>query len=152
MAGLEFQAVNSAAVALAAATAKTIVAVTAPTNQKVLVGEWSVSFDGVTSSAVPVLCELVYFTAAGAGTKTSLTPSKRNASDGETIQATAGENYTVEPTVATVLDAILVSPTSGYKEIRPLRREVPIPGGKIVGIRCNAPAIVNVRGALIATE
>lgn len=152
MAGLEFQVLNSANVALAAATAKTILAVVAPAQQRVLVYEWSVSFDGVTASAVPVLCELIYSSAAGAGTATALTPTKRNPNDVEAVQSTANENYTVEPTVIQVLDEILISPTSGYKEIRPLKRAIPCTGGKTVGIRCKSPATVNVRAALICEE
>lgn len=150
MAGLGFQAINSAAVALSASTAKTIVSVIAPSQQRVLVKEWSGSFDGVTSSAVPVLVEIVYYT--GYGTGTALALSKTNQGDPETIQSTAKENLTVEPSGAVVIDSILVSPTSGFKEIRPQGSEIPIPGGKMVGIRCNAPATVNVRGVLKCIE
>lgn len=150
MAGVGFQAINSAAVALSAATAKTIVSAIAPSQQRVLVREWSGSFDGVTSSAVPVLVEIVYFTGGGVGT--ALAPTKTNQGDPENLQSTAKENYTTEPAGAVVIDSILVSPTSGFKEIRPLGQEIPVPGGKMIGIRCNAPATVNVRGTLKCVE
>ena len=152
MSMLEFNLINTAAVALSAATAKTIVAGIAPTNQRFIVKEWSVTFDGVTASAVPVLCELVYSSGAGAGTSTSLTPTKQNPIDAETIQSTAKENYTAEPTTITVLDSMLISPTSGMKEIRPALRGVMCPGGKTLGIRCTAPATVNVRGTMKCEE
>jgi len=139
---------GTSAIALAAATAKTIVNVIPSAGRTATVTELSVSFDGVTASAVPVLVELCQSTQATAGTSTAgtLTQVRGRAT---TVGATAGVNYTVEPTVLTATRQWLVTPNGGLWTIQfPLGREPEADATTVKGLalRVTAPAIVNVRG------
>lgn len=129
-------------VALAAATAKTVLKIVAPANHRVAILGWGVSFDGISPTAEPVVVRLLRQTTAG--TFTSLTPVKADGSLGETVQTTAGHTATVEPTAGNILKRVNVHPQSGYEEVVPLGQEFVLAGGEQVGIECTAPAAVNV--------
>jgi len=148
MAGLRWIAQTSE-VALAAATAKTIVQVVAPTNQRLKIKRWGVFFDGISPTEAPVQVRLLRQSTAG--TMSSLTPTKLG-TEGETVQATAQHTATAEPTAGDVLDVAEVHPQSGYEVIFPAGEEIEVGGGGRVGIECTAPAIVNVRAKIIAEE
>ena len=62
MAAPQYLCATEGAVALSAATAKTIVGVKAHANSGLLLQGARVAFDGVTASGVPVLVELCYCT------------------------------------------------------------------------------------------
>jgi hypothetical protein len=143
---------TAGATGLSAATAKTILMAITGTRP-LTVCEFSVSFDGVTASAVPVLVEMVASTQATAGTPgTSPTPTPIRPLGGDASIATAAESYSAEPTVLTQTKQWLLTPNGGLLVIQfPLTREtVSTTGassaGKGVGFRCTAPATVNVRG------
>jgi hypothetical protein len=136
-------------VALAAATVKTVLQVVAPANQRLKIKEWGVSFDGVSVTGEPVQVELLRQTTAG--TMTALTPVKLVAGS-ETVQATAQHTATAEPTAGDILDSQEVHPQGGYGKIFPFNQEIEVPGGGRLGIRCTAPAIVNVRAKIVFEE
>ena len=146
MAGLRVTAENTAAVALAAATAKTVLQLNAPANQRLKLQRVGVFFDGASTTAVPVLVRLVIATTAG--TNTALTLAKQVSSDSETIQTTAGENATVEPTKTTLLDQWLVHPQTGIDLTYAFGQEKIIVGGGRVAIEITAPANVNCRAKI----
>lgn len=112
MAKAGYSAAVGAAVALAAATPKTVLSVTAPAQFGVDLKKFRVAFDGVTAANSPVLVELCYSTAATAGTSTAGTVLQAY---GRTITAgfTSAYNYTVEPTVLTTLDRWTLTPNGG---------------------------------------
>ncbi len=139
---------QTAEVALAAATVKTVVQVLAPANQRLRIKGWGVYFDGVASSGEPVQVELLRQTSAG--TMTSLTPTRRTGT--ETIQSTALHTATVEPTAGDILDIAEVHPQTAYEVMYPYGEQPECAGGTRVGIRCTAPAIVNVRAKVIFEE
>lgn len=145
-----YTVVTGGAIALAAATAKTILAVKAHANSGLQVTEANVYFDGASSSAVPVLVELCYCTWAtnGPGTNsTSVTPAQWS---GRVLAAgfTAGKTWTAEPTVLTVIEEMLIHPQAGIKYQIPLSGEPDCALGAGFALRVTAPAIVNVRGTL----
>lgn len=141
MAAFQGQAVT-AEVALAAATAKTVLQLVAAANHRVQVLEWSVAFDGTSTTAEPVLVELLRQTTAG--TMSALTPVKMDDSLSETLQTTAQHTATAEPTAGDVLRRIEVHPQQGFVQEFGLGNEIIVGGGDRVGIRCTAPAVVNV--------
>ena len=143
MAGLQITAENTAAVALSAATEKSAVGVNAPANQRLLVRRIGAFFDGASTTAVPVLVKLILTTTAG--TSTALTLNKIDSGYAETIQTTAGENYTVEGTNSTLLDQWLVHPQQGIDITYAFGQEKIVAGGSRVCIKLTAPATVNVR-------
>lgn len=149
MAAQQFQAVT-AEVACVAATAKTVLQVTAPTNIRVKLLGWSVSFDGTSATAEPVVVRLLRQTTAG--TMSSLTPTKMDPGTDETLQSTAQHTATVEPTAGDTLHRVNIHPQTGYETLYPLGQEKIIQGGGRVGIEVTAPANVNVIATMLCEE
>lgn len=149
MAGVLLTA-STAEVALSAATAKTILQVVAASNHRVKVLGWGVYFDGVSPTEAPVVVDLQRQTSAG--TMTSLTPTKNNDSDDETLQTTAQHTATSEPSSGDSLKKIEVHPQTGYEWIAPFGQEVIIKGGGRLGIKCTAPAACNAIGYMLLDE
>ena len=151
MAACGYSIVTGGAVALSAATAKSILGVKAHANSGVQVKSLEVAFDGVTASAVPVLIELCYATFAtnSPGTaSTSVTPAQNY---GRVLTAgfTGGKTWTTEPTVLTVLKELLLPADKGVLAYQfPLGQEPDSALAEGFVIRCTAPAAVNVRGTL----
>lgn len=136
---------QTAEVALAAATLKTVVQILAPANHRVKIKGWAVFFDGVSTTAAPVECRLVRQTSAG--TMSSLTPVKTKPA-AESLQVTAQHTATVEPSSSDVVDVIECHPQSGFEIQYAPGDEVVIGGGERIAIDCTAPAIVNVRAKI----
>lgn len=150
-----YSIVTGGAVALSAATAKSILGVKAHANSGVQVVRFDVGFDGVTASAVPVLVELCYctFGANPPGTNsTSVTPAQI-AGRVLTVGATAGKTWTTEPTTITVLRELLLTPNGGTLLYDyPLGTEPDTALGEGLLLRCTAPATVNVRASMMFTR
>jgi len=140
---------TAGALALTGATAKTILSVISAANAINRITAFSVSFDGVTATAVPVLVELCYSTQATAGTPTggTFTPTQIRGAT-RTCQATGSRNYSAEPTVITTYLPFLVPAFMGSLTLQfPLGREPEqIVTADALLLRCTAPAAVNVRG------
>lgn len=156
MSAPQYLCATEGAVALAAATAKTIVGVKAHANSGLLLQGCTVSFDGVTATAVPVLVELCYCTWAtnGPGTNsTSTTPRQRN---GRVLTAgfTSGKTWTTEPTALTVVGWEVLIPAfmGGVVYDFPLSTELDCALAEGFAVRCTAPAIVNVRSGLVVAR
>lgn len=143
---------TAGAIALTAATAKTVIGVAAGSANQPAIVECAISFDGVTASAVPVLCEWVSGTNAtnAPGTaSTSMTAKQIRGWPGQSSQSTAAYNWTTEPTVLEVFKKRLITPNGGMiVQQQPMGRE---PTGivtastqfKFMGLRLTAPATVN---------
>lgn len=142
MAGVRFTA-TTGVVSLAAAT-KTLLQIKAPTNQRVFINEWEVSFQGVDASQPPVLIQLVRQSDAGTGSS-SVTLVKVNASDDVTLQSTAIKTPTAEPTTSDIIDEKFISPNGGGFTWGPGNIGVLIAkGGERLGVRLvNAGTSVN---------
>lgn len=151
MASVGYSIITGGAVALTAATAKTILGVKAHANSGAQLKSFEVAYDGVTSSAVPVLVELCYATFAtnAPGTaSTSVTPAQVY---GRVLTAgfTAGKTWTTEPTALTVLKEWLMAPDKGLVMYQfPLGQEPDTALGEGLVLRCTAPAGVNVRASM----
>lgn len=147
-----YSCTTEGAVALAAATAKSILAVICPAQFGADLKKVRVGFDGVTASAVPVLVELCYNTqATNSVAGTANTAVTVNQGYGRTVTAgfTAAKTWTSEPTALTVIDSWLLSPNGGlvlYDFPLGDTPDTAVSNGFV--LRCTAPAIVNVRGAL----
>ena len=147
-----YSVATTAAVALTAATAKSVLGVASGAQFGVDFKKLHMGFDGVTASAVPVLVELCYATFAtnGPGTNsTSRTPSQVYGRTIAITGVTAASNWTAEPTVLTVLDQWTLTPNGGT-----VLYDVPLgdtPDSAVSQgfvIRCTAPAGVNVNGTM----
>lgn len=148
MAKTGFSVETEGAIALAAATAKTILSVTAPASHGVDLTAWSISLDGITASALPVLVEICQFTAATAGTSTAATVDIRYGRS-ITWSGSAAKNYTVEPTVVTPWATIWLDPyKTHYGRDYALAQTPDSPASQGFLIRCTAPAAVNARAIM----
>lgn len=143
---------TAGAIALVAATAKTVIGVAAGSVNQPSIVELGISFDGVTASAIPVLCEWVSGTNAtnAPGTNsTSMTPKQVRGWPAQASQATAAYNWSAEPTVLEVFKKRLLTPNGGLLILQnPLGREptaivTAATQFKFVGHRLTAPATVN---------
>jgi len=139
------------AVALAAATAKTVIGAKAHANSGLMLLGWEIAFDGVSATAVPGIVEICYATFATNSPGTASTSITVGQVNGRALTAgfTAGHTWTTEPTVLTVLERILISPNSALAIYDyPLGTEPDCALGEGFAIRCTFPAIVNVTPTL----
>jgi hypothetical protein len=133
----------------ATAGAKTVLNVIAGANQPVQIIEWGVSFDGVTSSAVPATVNLCQSTQAGAGTPGASAPAVVQVRGRSlTPQFTVAHNYTAEPTALTVIEQVFVPQFNGIYVRGYGFNEGPdsdLSGGtvKAIALRVNVSANVN---------
>lgn len=146
---------SEGAIALSAATARSIVGVRAHANSGLLIKDLHVSFDGVTASAVPVLVELMYSTWGANSPGTNSTSTTARQRGGRVLAAgfTCGKTWTTEPTTLTLIKEFLLTPNGGALFYQfPLGDEPDCALAEGFVLRCNAPAAVNVRGNLGVTR
>lgn len=138
------------AVALAAATAKSVLELATPASDRAKIKEWWVDFDGVSGSAVPVKVEVGRFS-AGVTTATSAS-EKLDPADG-TPSVTAKHSTTVEG-AGTADDIIFrrIPPTSGFHYIAPLGQEFVLAVSSFWRMRLTAAAIVNATVGVVWEE
>lgn len=136
--------------ALAAATAETLIQLVAASNHRVKVLRWGVFFDGTSVTAEPAQIRLMRQTTSG--TSSSLSPVKLDDSIAETLQTTALQDFSVEPTSGDVLESYQVHPQQGFMMVYPLGQEPIIGGGDRLGIEVTAPAAVNARAFIVFEE
>ena len=139
MAGIKMAAVTAPIVSGTALI--TLLQIVAAANHRVLVKEISISFDGTTNTAVPILVQVARQSTAG--TMSALTINKVNEDDGETLQTTALHTATVEPTTGVEVLTEYVHPQAGYTWQAPYDEKIVINGGDRLGVLINADATVN---------
>jgi hypothetical protein len=137
--------------ALTAATARTLVQLVTPATARAKWVDFAISFDGATSTAVPVLVEVLLQTTAGTAT-TGVAPVAINAQQPAAL-CTYSHTVTVEPTASTILFRTFVHPQGGMFTFQwPLGREPVMAVSTRMGIRATAPAGVNCAGWLTHEE
>lgn len=146
MAALDLIA-NSGSQALAAATAETVLQLTAATHHRVRIKGFSVTVAG--TSPVDLIVRIVRQTTAGTS-GTAVTPIKVEPSAAETIQTAAATNFSAEPTATDVLQYKRLQ--GSYEKIFPLGQELIIAGGGRIGIECTCTAIATVACEFVFEE
>jgi hypothetical protein len=135
-------------VALVAATTKTVLQIATPAGSDIRINGWGVSFDGVSGTGIPVICQLIV--GGVAATVTALTPDLWDqgypASSCVGGVNLTGYNASVEGTITTpqVLDQQHVHPQAGYGIFWPEAHRPRVTISQFLRIRCTAPAGVNV--------
>ena len=129
MAGVGFEAVTGE-IAIGTST-KTLLQIVAASNHRVLVKKWGISFKGVSNTQLPVKVSLII--QSDAGTMSSLTLTKKNQGDNETLQTTAQHTSTGEPTGSTLVWSTYVHPQTGFESDEGFS-PIPIIGGGRLGI------------------
>jgi len=142
---------NSGEAALVASTAKTMLQIKAPANQRVLVRSLRLFGKQPAGGTDPVVKIRMTRSTANFGTGSSVTPGKNNPSNGETIQSVWAGNFSVEPTSPT--DGGLwweLQPQSGIIELLAADKPIEIPGGQSAQFECTStgtPTIMISAGA-----
>lgn len=141
------------AVALAAATAKSVCELKPPATTGAVILGWWLEFDGVTPANTPVKVEVGRFSAA-VTTISAFTPMKVNHGNISLASAcVAGTNASVEGAgTATDVEFHRVPPTSGLPWMESLGTEWVLGASTFWRIRCTAAQIVNVTGGFRYTE
>ena len=129
---------------------KTILQIAAPTNIALFATKMHVSFDGTIANAAKVLVEIVRSATGGTGTPLTSTdaPRKVNASDAETLQFTAKENFTVEPTGGVVIARRWVHPQADFSFNLPVK----VKAAETLGIRAFCTTAVNCQASIECEE
>lgn len=138
--------------ALAAGTAETVLALLGDSVVRGKITEWSVFFDGTSSTAEPVRVRLVQITTDGTATNATAKVWSQGA---PAANCQPRKDYSVEPTKDTnPYYDIEVHPQTGWAVQYPLGRELELPaeGTDGVGIECTAPATVNVVANIVWEE
>jgi len=123
----------SQATAMVGATAKTIIQLVAPSNHILAVTGYGIGGRGTSNTQAPGLVELIRQTTAG--TASALTPRKKQPSRTETLQATAQEDFTVEPTSTDIVRNHTVHPQTDLEIRDGFGNEVEVEGGGRLGFR-----------------
>jgi hypothetical protein len=141
--------VTTGSTALVAATAKTAIELTTSSTGA---NDWyqlDMSFNGITSTAIPVTCEIITYGTTGTGTAITFAAAHRasKATQAAALNppaTTAKVNLSVEGTTSiTVVSGWFVHPQAGVTYQFPLGREFGMNKSLIYGIRFTAPAVVN---------
>lgn len=148
MAGNRFKATKSG---ISTGTSlKTLLQIIAASNHAVVIDEISVSFQGTSNTASPILVQVVRQTTAG--TMTSLTLVKDPSDWDETIQTTAQHTASAEPTAGDVLIEEYVHPQTGYTWQAPFGKGIKMTGGTRLGISVTAGASVSATARVAGEE
>jgi hypothetical protein len=134
-------------VALVGGTAKTVLSVIAPAQFGVDLVGYRIGFDGVTAANTPVIIEVVTWTTDGTGTAGTV-----NQAYGRSITAgfTTKNNYTIEPTTATLIDTFRITPNGGaivYDYPRDRTPDCAV--SNLIGLRLTAAQAVNVTATMV---
>lgn len=143
-------ATNTTAVALTAATAKSVVGVLGSANDTLSLVRISLSFNSVTATDVPAVVEVGIISALG--TTTAFTPAQIT---GPTMasSATAGYNATVEPTYVRLIDSFYCPVNNGFvRDWIPLGEEPVCGASQGFAIRVTSPSAVSCLASILYAE
>lgn len=130
------------AIALAAATAKSVLELATDTNVRITIREWWVDFDGVSGANSPVKVEVGRFSAA-VTTATSITPEKM--SPGDAASGVTAKHSTSTEGAGTADDVIIrrITPTGWFHYIAPEGHEMRMEVSTFWRMRLTAAQVVN---------
>jgi hypothetical protein len=138
-------------ITLAAATVESIIEVTAPTNTRLLVIAWGISFDSILVTDEPVEVTLARKSVAGTG-GTAATARDLNEDATGTVQSSAQISRTAEGTVTYDFQPRNIHPQGGFEIWYPEGKEIQIVPAGIFAIRANAPQAQDAHAWIIVSE
>ena len=146
-------AVSIDAIALTAATAKSILEIATPATTGIVVVQYWVEFDGVTAANTPVKVEVGRFSAA-VTTATAVTPIKINYGNNSLASQCTCKHSTSTEGAGTAVDVEnhRIPPTSGFFPQESLGMEWAMGASAFWRIRCTAAQTVNVTFGIRWTE
>jgi hypothetical protein len=118
---------------------RTLIQLQAPTSREIVIHELAVSFSGIDNLAVPIEVQLLR--QVDAGTASSLSIAKSDDSDVHTVQSSAQEAFTVEPTAGSIVRSWFVHPQSGIVYQPVAGQTLTMQGGDRLGVRVVTPDV-----------
>jgi hypothetical protein len=153
MARNNFALTTPSALAMPAATAKTVLQLVAPAGTIVAVQGVDISFDGTSNTATPVVIQLFRQTTAGAGMTARAPLKTKDTSTALGSTGQFGSGTTTEPTNGDLLKTFHIHPQAGVVYPLPLPDgEIELPGGGRLGLVVTAPAAVNCLATIYGEE
>jgi hypothetical protein len=143
MSGIIANAVT-AKLALTASTRKTMLQLTAGSNQRVKILGWSVYFDEEIGDATPSIPLLVSIGKQSGGTGSANTPVLRTIA-GETIHTTAKDNFSA-PATTTIMESKVINAQTGYEILFPMGQEIIVGGAELFGIDITPGSVISTGG------
>jgi len=131
-------------------SAKTLLQIIAAANHRVLIKEFSISFDGTSNTAAPIIVTLLR--QSDAGTMSALTLAKVDLDGDETLQTTATHTSTGEPTGTVSVLSEQVHPQGGYTWQAPFGGDIICNGGDRIGVTVTSGADVNALVRMVIEE
>lgn len=118
-------------------TAKTVITVGAPPNQRVKIKGLLIDGKGTSNTDSPVKYELLIYASLSGGTAGSVTTSKQDGDMSETIQSTIAGNYTAEPTYTSPVTILTreIHPQTSKDFFFPTGEEIVLKGGTGFAVR-----------------
>lgn len=149
-----FSQAPTAAQALSAGVRTCIARLNAPANQIVAIQGFDISFDGSSTTGVPVIIELLRVTSDGTGMSArNPLKTKDRAAALQTTGAVGPVSGGNLPTAGDLLKTFHIHPQAGALYPFPLNdQEIEIPGGGRLALFITAPAVVNCLFTLYGEE
>jgi len=136
----------SSALSIAASADLTLLQVLAGSTNPIELVEFGVSFDGVTAADKPFRVKLIMQSTAGSG-GSAVTPVLLSRQSSATVQASALQAFSSEPTDGVILWDGYLTPAGGRLQVQIPDRDTIIDAGERVALRVVAPAgITTVNG------
>lgn len=156
MAGSIWVANTTAETLLASSSQKCLIRLIAPSSFQVKLKEWGVYFDGVASTAPPVVVQLC-LTDTSFGVYTAHTPFKRTGRPTACQSVAQTMNTSSDPTIFSVLATREVHPQCGYQEKFAYGDEPTICGvttaaGSVAALIVNSPTSIYAVGEIVFEE
>lgn len=152
----QYSCSSEGAVALTAATAKSVVGVKAHANSGIMVCGFTISFADTNAAEVPALVELLYATFAtnAPGTNSTSTTPRQIFGRSLTAGFTSGKTWTTEPTALTLaFPEFVLTPNGGtFVYNFPLGTEPDSALGEGFVLRVTAPSATDCRAGLIVSR
>jgi hypothetical protein len=140
MARLRFTGATTAEVAFTTAL-KTAASLTVAANTRVAVRSFSVSFDGVSSTAGAA--EVILAIHSSSGTASAMTLTKTLRGTTEALGTSGNFNFTAEPSYTAYLKTYEINQMTGYERAFAPDEEIVLAGGDRFGIVVRASSAVN---------
>ena len=149
MARNTFSLTTSVAVALTAATEKTLVQLTSGAAMITALTGLDITFDGTVNNATPVIVKIITVSTAGVGTARNPIKTKDTST---ALLGTGTENHSAEGANANIMKIFHVHPQAGVVYPIPMRDEIEMAASTRMAIKVTAPAAVNALVTLYGEE
>lgn len=149
MARLRFSLATTAEVAFTTAL-KTAAMLFTPADNRLAIRGFSVSFDGVSSTAGGAEVQLSIVSTSGTFSAATLNRDVRGTT--EAIGTSGNFNATAEPSISAILRSYVINQMTGYERAFAQDEEIELAGGERFAVQVRASSAVNGHVTILAEE